>query len=151
MAMEYCRFNSSMSASMRAVAMGSSAEHADARAQVHHIHLARVDVLPVQRDFAGDAAVVDGVVHAVQAAKKRRLAAAGGANHRQHFVAREVQRDIKNRLLVGVSDIDTAAGHDRFGDEWVADGGAVVGGAGWRSRGIGDGGISPPPLNRLRG
>jgi hypothetical protein len=54
-------------------------DHADALAQLDDVHARVVDVDPVDPDLAGgDARAVDQVVHAVEAAQERALAAAGG-------------------------------------------------------------------------
>ena len=50
-------------------------DHAHAAAQVHHIEIGGVDVLLVQRDQAFGAGAGDKVVHAVEAAEERALAA----------------------------------------------------------------------------
>jgi hypothetical protein len=63
-----------------------------------------VDVLAVEL-IARDAAL-DGVVHAVQAAQERRLAAARRADHRDHLVAADVEADVPDRVLVAVVDVD---------------------------------------------
>src|SRR5690606_551749 len=61
--------------------------HADPGPQFDHVDALVVDILAVERDLAGDAAALDGVVHAVEAAQERRLAAAGRADQRGDAVA----------------------------------------------------------------
>lgn len=55
--------------------VGRLEDHAHAAAQVHHIEIGGVDVLLVQRDQAFGAGAGDKVVHAVEAAEERALAA----------------------------------------------------------------------------
>ena len=50
-------------------------DHADLRPQRHYVEPFVVDILVVELDLTGDAAAVDGVVHAIQAAQKGRFAA----------------------------------------------------------------------------
>ena len=45
--------------------VGLLEHHADARAELHHVHVGRINVLAVELDLAGDARAGDGVVHAV--------------------------------------------------------------------------------------
>jgi hypothetical protein len=89
--------------------------HADAGAQFDHIDVLVVDVLVVERDPAGDARRVDRVVHAVQAAQERRLAAAGRADQRRHLIQADIEIDVEQRLLLAVENADLVAAHlDRF-------------------------------------
>ena len=79
--------------------------HADAGAQLHHVQRGVVDVLPVDDDLAGDAAALDRVVHAVDAAQEGRLAAARRPD--QAVTARSgMSRRRLQRLLVAVVDVD---------------------------------------------
>ena len=83
---------------------------------------ARVDVLAVERDLARDARRLDRVVHAVQAADERRLAAAGRTDQRDDLVAADVEIDLLDRVIVGVEDVDLARLHHGLRRREVADG-----------------------------
>jgi hypothetical protein len=61
--------------------VGFLEDHADLGPQRHHIDILVVDIDAVQCDGPGDAAGVDGVVHAVQTAHEGRFAASGRADH----------------------------------------------------------------------
>ena len=91
--------------------IGLLEHHADPRPELHHVDVAAIDVAVVQRDGAGHPADVDDVVHAVEAAQERRLAAARRADQRRHLVLRQVDVDVEERLLVGVEDVDVAGAH----------------------------------------
>jgi hypothetical protein len=52
--------------------------HTDAGAQLHDVHVGRVDIFAVKLDRAFHARVRDRVVHAVDGAQERRFAAADG-------------------------------------------------------------------------
>src|SRR3546814_2484532 len=62
--------------------VGLLEHHADARAQLHHIHRRIVDILAVERDRAFDARAGNRVVHAVERAQEGRFAAARRADER---------------------------------------------------------------------
>ncbi len=82
--------------------------HADARAQHHRIDVPGVGVLAFDLERAGDAAAVDRVVHAVDAAQERGLAAARRADEGGDGAIGDVDRDVEQRLLVAVEDVDVA-------------------------------------------
>src|SRR5690606_30740457 len=84
---------------------------ADPGAQFDHVDTLVVDVLAVERDPAADAAAVDGVVHAVEAAQECRFAAAGRADQRGDAVALDLEVHVEERLLGAVEDVDVLAGH----------------------------------------
>src|SRR5204862_471040 len=90
--------------------------HADAGAQLRGVLTLIVDVAAVQPDRAGDARARDRIVHAIQAAQERRLAAPGRADHRQHLAARDVQGDVLQRLLGAVEHTHVAAREQRILD-----------------------------------
>ena len=86
---------------------------------------------------AGHTCRLDRVVHPVQAAQERRLAAARGPDHRDDLVATDVQAHILDRVLVTVVDVHVARRHDRIVDRHRADGRRhrlrrEVQAAGWR-------------------
>ena len=102
--------------------IGLLEHHPDPCAQLHDVLLAIVDVLAVERDAALDPRRFDGVVHAVQAAQERRLAAARRADERDDRVAGDVDADVLDSVLVAVVDVDLARRHDRVCDGHAADG-----------------------------
>ena len=85
--------------------------HADAGAQLHHVESGIIDVLSVDLDSAGHARDRDGVVHPVDAAQERRLAAPRWADQRGHRPLRDIEVDIEQCALLAVIDVD-AARHD---------------------------------------
>src|SRR5579883_856525 len=72
--------------------------HADAAAHAHRIDAARVDVVAVEPDAALDAGAGEHLVHAVEAAHERRLAAARRADDRGHAPLDDRERDALERL-----------------------------------------------------
>ena len=88
--------------------------HADPRAQLDDVHCRRVDVRTVELDLAGDARGRDRVVHAVQAAQEGRLAAARRTDERRDAIFVNVDRDVLQRLLLAVVNVDAAGAHLRF-------------------------------------
>ena len=86
-------------------------DHADARAQFHHVDAVVVDILVVERDLAGDAAGLDRIVHAVEAAQESGLAAAGGADQCRHRIGTDLQIDIEERTLVAIENRNVLADH----------------------------------------
>jgi len=80
-----------------------------------------MDVDAVQDDVAGHPAAFDGIVHAVETADEGGFAAARRPDHGQHLVAADIDRDVLDRLLVPVVDVDVAADHARVVDRDGAD------------------------------
>ena len=80
--------------------VGLLEHHADAGAQLHHVHRGGVDILAVELDPALDARARDGVVHPVEGAQEGRLAAARRADEGGDVLAADVDRDVVDRLLV---------------------------------------------------
>ena len=76
--------------------------HADAGAQFDDVDARVVDITFVEGDLAGDAAAVDGVVHAVECAQERRLATAGRADQRGDGVFTDVEVHIEKRTLFAI-------------------------------------------------
>ena len=64
-----------------------------------------LETLLLRHDFTGDPASFDGVVHAIEAAQKGRLAATGWANHGDDFVAGDIQGHFADGMIVAVEDI----------------------------------------------
>jgi hypothetical protein len=60
----------------------------------------------MQADLTLDAAAVDQVVHAVEAAQQRGLATAAGADERGDLLLRDAQADVLQRLLGAVEQIE---------------------------------------------
>src|SRR3546814_21131364 len=65
-----------------------------------------VDVASVECDLALDPAVLDHVVHAVEATQEGGLAAARRPDERRHLPLMNVEPDIVERLLFAVEDVD---------------------------------------------
>ena len=82
--------------------VGLLEHHADPPSQDHRVDVLAVEVLAVDRDAALDAGAADVVVHPVQAAQERRLAAAGRSDERGHAALRDVQRHVGERPGVAV-------------------------------------------------
>ena len=82
--------------------------HADAQAHFHRVDVAAVQVLPAVENLALLADVVDEVVHAVERAQERALAAAGRADDRGDFIFIDGQVHGANRRLPVVRDGDLA-------------------------------------------
>ena len=81
--------------------VGLLEHHAHPLAQLVDVDVA-VDVLPVQKDFAGDFAALHQVVHAVEGLEQGGLAAAGGADEGGHLVGGNVHVHGFQRLKVAV-------------------------------------------------
>ena len=94
--------------------IGLLEHHADTGAKLHHVEAGIVDIFPVELDAARHPADVDGIVHPVEAAQEGRLAAARGADHRQHLVRADVEVDVLDPHLVAVHDADGARRHARM-------------------------------------
>ena len=90
--------------------------HADARAQLHHVLLLVVDVLAVEQDGSFDARARNRVVHAIEAAQERGLAAARRADHGQHLVLGDVDAHLLDGMLLAVIHVDVAAAENRIVD-----------------------------------
>ena len=65
--------------------------HAHTLAQKIHVHLRRIDFLPVQRNGASDLAAGHEIIHAVQRLQQRAFAAAAGADEGGDRTFRQVQ------------------------------------------------------------
>ena len=75
--------------------------HSHALAQEVYVHLA-VDVLAVEQKFAGYAAALNEVVHAVEGFQQRGFSAAGRPYERSYLVFRYLKADTLERLEVAV-------------------------------------------------
>ena len=78
----------------------------DAPPQVHHVGAAGVDVLAVDQDVAFHARAGDDVVHPVQRAQERALAAAGRADERRDLVGVQADRDVVQHLGGAVIEVE---------------------------------------------
>ena len=83
-------------------------DHADALADFDRVDLRPVEVEAVVEELAVHLRSGDEVVHAVEAADERALAAARGADHRRHLVRRDVERDAADGGLAAVRDLEVA-------------------------------------------
>ena len=70
--------------------------------------------IAVQLDGPGHPRAGDRVIHSVQTAQEGRLAAAGGADHRQHLLARYVNVDVPQGMLAAVENIHIPAREHRI-------------------------------------
>ena len=91
--------------------IGLLEHHADARAQHHRIDIAAIGFLAVDLQRTRNHAALDGVVHAIDTAQERGLAAARGANESGDRAVRHIKGHIEQRLLVAIGDIDVARRH----------------------------------------
>src|SRR5262249_27391252 len=101
--------------------------HADARAQQVKVLLVGENVLAVEQDLALRPLVGIEIVHAVENAQQRGLAAAGGTDEGGHPVLVERQTDGFERFIIAVVEVEVADGH-------------LLGQAARADRGVGDGG-----------
>ena len=104
--------------------------HADGLAQLEEVLLRRVDVTTVVEDLTADAAFGDLAVHEVQAAQKRRLAAAGRPDERGHLTRLELERRRVQRLVVAVGNREVAGLDHRLRCERRCGRGSRAGGGG---------------------
>ena len=77
-------------------------DHADPTAQHADIHVLRVDILAVQPNVAGDLAVLDQIVHSVQALEECRFAAARRSDERRNLVSRHIELNILECVKIAV-------------------------------------------------
>jgi hypothetical protein len=76
--------------------------HPDLPPDGDRVDFAFVDVAPIEQDFAGDPSPADGLVHAVQRAKERALAAPARPDERQHLVGEDIDGDVTHRQVLAV-------------------------------------------------
>src|SRR5262249_49583485 len=91
--------------------IGLLENHTDTRAQHDGVNVLRVSVLTLDLQRACHAALIDGVVHAVDAAEERRLATARRADEGRHSAIRNIDRDVEEGLLLAVEDVHVATAH----------------------------------------
>src|SRR5690606_30934670 len=87
--------------------VGALEDHADFAADLHRVHVGRVDVLVVQEDFAFDACPRGDLVHAVQGAQEGGLAAAGGADKGGYRAGFDSHGDVFDGEEVTVVDVQS--------------------------------------------
>jgi hypothetical protein len=68
--------------------------------------LAAVQILAVEEDLSVDTSAEDQVVHPVEAADERALAAARGADEGRHLVPADVESDVLQRAERAVVDVE---------------------------------------------
>src|SRR6202040_3547019 len=90
--------------------VGLLEDHADDPAHARGIDAVTVDVDVVERDLTLGAGPGDLLVHAVDAAHERRLAAARWADHRGDLVGGVVQADASHGVRVAVVGVEVAQG-----------------------------------------
>ena len=71
-----------------------------------------VDIVPVEQDLAGDTAAIDGVVHAVERAEERRLAAARGADDGDEGTFLDLEVDVGDDGDAVIADGDVGHGDE---------------------------------------
>src|SRR5262249_21999663 len=77
-------------------------DHADAAAQVDQVDRAAVDLFAVKQQVAGVPGTLDQVVHAIETAQERGLAAARRADEGRDRTVRDTEADVVDRLGVPV-------------------------------------------------
>jgi hypothetical protein len=85
--------------------VGLLEHHADPAPEPHDVHARGVDVHAVYEDTAVDAGARHDVVHPVERAEERALAASGRPNERRHDVGLERDGDIAQRALLAVVEV----------------------------------------------
>src|SRR5262249_38500479 len=100
--------------------------HADARAQEVQVLSRREDVLAVEQYLALGALARIEVVHAVEHAQQRGLAAAGRTDERRHLLLVERKRDALQRLALAIEEIEMLD-RDLGGERRRIDGGVRYG------------------------
>src|SRR5664280_2941113 len=83
-------------------------DESDAPPYLDRLHLRTVDVLAVEEDGPANLRRRDQVVHPVEAAQDRRLAAAGRADEGGHRARGDVHGDVAHRALGPVEDVQVA-------------------------------------------
>src|SRR5690606_33954425 len=68
--------------------------HADPGTQFDDVEAGIIEIVAIERDFAGDASAFDGVVHAVDAAQERGLTAARGTDEGRHGLFGDIDGDV---------------------------------------------------------
>ena len=97
-------------------------DHPDPPPHLDRVDVVRVEVLAVVEDLAADSRARHEVVHAVEAADQRALAAAGRADEGGHGVLVHVEADALDRDVAAVRHVQVANLEDRLavGDALVA-------------------------------
>ena len=80
--------------------------HADALADLHGVDVRRVEILPVIDDLPVHSRGRDQIVHPVQTADERRLAAARRADQRCDLAMRQLEVDARDGFVGAVEDVD---------------------------------------------
>ena len=89
-------------------------DHPDQLADLDRVDARPVEVLAVVEQLALHFGGGDQVVHPVEAAQQRALAAAGGADQRRHLVAADLHRDPLDGGDAAVEDVDALQLEDLF-------------------------------------
>src|SRR5664280_1575008 len=88
--------------------VGALEDETDAAPHLDRLHVRCVDVLAVEQDAPANPRRRDQVVHPVEAAQDRRLAAAGGADEGGHGARGDVHVDVAHGALGPIEDIQVA-------------------------------------------
>ena len=89
--------------------VGSLEDHANAAAKLGYI--LGQDVLTVEEDFAFEACVAHGFVHAIQGAEQCRFPAAGRTDQSGDFAYGDTQADVEKSLLGAVEEVHVVDAH----------------------------------------
>ena len=101
-------------------------DHADAAANLDRVDVRAVEVAVVVEHLAFDAGAGDEVVHAVEAADERALAAARRPDERRHEVLLDVEADTLEGDVARVAHGQVAHGEHRLGPAAVGCGGKLA-------------------------
>jgi hypothetical protein len=83
-------------------------DHADPPAEGHDVHALGVDVGAVERHRPADPRARNQVVHAIEGAEKRRLAATRRTDAGGYLMSLDVESDVGERLLVAVEEVESS-------------------------------------------
>ena len=88
--------------------------HADARPQLHYIHGTPIDIILIESDLTGNPAIVDSVIHAIQASQEGGFSTTGWTDHRGNLIGADIQCHVFDGMFSTVVNIDVAGPHARI-------------------------------------